>query len=386
MRGPAAMDTKLKYVYRDRSRHGQTRYYFMRRKGAKKIRLVNHPDPSNPAFLAEYEAALAADSRGKPKDPRKAPRKPDTFGWLVEQYLGSAEYLGLEPSTRATRRRLLDGCMREPIQPGADRIYEHMPLSAVVPTAIRTLRDRKRAVPNAANDRLKALKRLYTWAIEEGPEAVKAAVKSDPAHEVKRLRTPKGGHHTWTVEEVRQYEARHPIGTMARLALALYLWTGQRRSDVHRLGRQDIKGGWLRFTQFKNRNRNPVVVEQPVPEELEEIIGATVIGLKTFLVTEFGKAFTAGGLGNKFREWCDEAQLPQCSAHGLRKAAAAIAAENGATDAQLMAYFGWLTAEQAAYYRKQAQRKTLAQSMAPLLKTAAGGDPSFPPAKGGKEK
>jgi hypothetical protein len=49
----------------------------------------------------------------------------------------------------------------------------------------------------------------------------------------------------------------------------------------------------------------------------------------TFLVTKHGKPFTANGFGNWFRDRCDEARLPQCSAHGLRKAGATIAAENG---------------------------------------------------------
>jgi hypothetical protein len=33
-------------------------------------------------------------------------------------------------------------------------------------------------------------------------------------------------------EEVAQFEAQHPIGTKARLALALLLFIGHRRSDV----------------------------------------------------------------------------------------------------------------------------------------------------------
>jgi hypothetical protein len=40
----------------------------------------------------------------------------------------------------------------------------------------------------------------------------------------------------------------------------------------------------------------------------------------TFLVNEFGRPSTDAGFGNKFRDWCDQANSPQCSAHGLRKA------------------------------------------------------------------
>jgi hypothetical protein len=59
--------------------------------------------------------------------------------------------------------------------------------------------------------------------------------------------------------------------------------------------------------------------------------------------------------------------LPHCSAHGLRKAGATIAAENGATDRQLMALFDWETASQANTYTAAANRKRLAGEAAKLL-------------------
>ena len=50
----------------------------------------------------------------------------------------------------------------------------------------------------------------------------------------------------------------------------------------------------------------------------------------TFLTTERGAPFTSNGLGNWFRQRCDEASLPHCSAHGLRKAAATRLADQDA--------------------------------------------------------
>ncbi len=78
----------------------------------------------------------------------------------------------------------------------------------------------------------------------------------------------------------------------------------------------------------------------PILPELRAIIDATSSGQLIYLVTEFGKAFTAAGFGNKFRNWCDAAGLKHCSAHGFRKTGATIAAENGATPHQLDAIFG----------------------------------------------
>lgn len=63
-------------------------------------------------------------------------------------------------------------------------------------------------------------------------------------------------------------------------------------------------------------------------------------GALAFPETAFGRAFTGNGFGNRMRKWCDDARLSHCSALGRRKAGATIAAENGATEAQLMAIFG----------------------------------------------
>jgi Phage integrase family len=107
--------------------------------------------------------------------------------------------------------------------------------------------------------------------------------------------------------------------------------------------------------------------EKPILPILADIISRSPTGDLTFLVTSFGKPFTAAGFGNWFREQCDEAALPHCSAHGLRKAGATIAAERGATDRQLMALYDWETAAQANVYTAAADRRQLAGEAARLL-------------------
>jgi hypothetical protein len=87
----------------------------------------------------------------------------------------------------------------------------------------------------------------------------------------------------------------------------------------------------------------------------------------TFLVTDYGKPFTAAGFGNWFGAQCETAGLSHCTAHGLRKGGASILAERGATDRQLMAIYDWETAAQATAYTKKADRKRLAWDALPLL-------------------
>jgi integrase len=145
-------------------------------------------------------------------------------------------------------------------------------------------------------------------------------MKSNPARDAERASYATDGFPTWSVDEVRQFEARHPVGTKARLALALLLFTGSRRGDVVTFGRQHVKDGTLRFVPRKTRYKRMTPSEKPILPVLAEVINASPTGDLTFLVTDYGKPFTAAGFGGWFRDRCDEAGLPQCSAHGLRKA------------------------------------------------------------------
>ena len=179
--------------------------------------------------------------------------------------------------------------------------------------------------------------------------------------DVQELLAAGKGFHTWSVEEVRQYEAKHPLGSRARLALDIALYTGLRRQEVAILGRQHVKDGWIRITPGKTKKSSGAVVEIPMLPELAASIAATPTGDLTFLTSAYGEALAVDGRGNRVRGWCDRADLTHCTRHGLRKAGATIAAENGATDEELMAIFGWTTKQQTTTYTRAADRKRLAK-------------------------
>lgn len=180
------------------------------------------------------------------------------------------------------------------------------------------------------------------------------------------------GHRTWTMEEIEQYEERHPVGTKAYLAMQLMLYCGGRRGDAVALGRQHCRNGRLRYTQQKNRARKPSVVDIAMPTALQRVLEASqaITGDLTFLVTEYGRPFSAAGFGNKFREWCVQAKVPGRS-HGLRKAAATRVAENRGTVDELKAIFGWKTNQQAERYVAAANRKRLGTNAPDLLAAPA---------------
>ena len=216
--------------------------------------------------------------------------------------------------------------------------------------AIRLLRDRKTGLPEAANNSVKAIRRVFAWGLEC------ELVASNPARDVSYVRNATDGHHPWTAAEITQFEQRHPVGTKARLALCILLFTGLRRSDAVLLGRQHARQDWFELTLQKNRKRKPIAIELPILRALQTALEQGPTGDLTYLVTERRKPFTAAGFDNWFRDRCNEAGLPQCSAHGLRKAGASIAAENGAT-----------TMRQAETYTRTAERKRMAGDAMGLL-------------------
>jgi integrase len=264
---------------------------------------------------------------------------------------------------------------------GRQQLFDHIRLlRCFVPSRIRNIVSEGQLttlpatsewldLPGAANNRLKAIRQVFKFGMRKKHPDGKPYVLTNPARDVDRLKYGSTGFHTWTLDEVQQFEKRHPIGTKARLGMALLMFLGQRRGDTIRFGRQHVRNGMLTFTQRKSLHRKPKPLTLPILPVLQKIIDASPCGDLTFLVNHLNQPFTDAGFGNRFRKWCDQAGLAQCSAHGLRKAGATIAAENGATSRQLMAIFGWDDIKIAELYTRGADQRRLAQGAMHLIET-----------------
>jgi integrase len=138
---------------------------------------------------------------------------------------------------------------------------------------------------------------------------------------------------------------------------------------VVKIGRQHIYNDVLTINQGKTEGGEEAHLEIPVHPKLREIIEATpTVGVKTFLVTHFGKPYTAAGFGNWFRELCNQAGCPDVSAHGLRKAAGRRLAEIGCSANQIAAILGHASLSEVQRYTKAADRKRMArEAMAKLI-------------------
>jgi integrase/recombinase XerD len=309
--------------------------------GKRKIRL--RALPGTKEFMEEYQSAIAEFESDQPRQTDEAKR--GSFRYLCIRYYSSSGFKALDISTRSWQRRALDEISQE---------HGAKPVALMAARHVRKIRDAKIATPAAANQRVKALRALFSW----GNEAEETTV--NPTLGVKKIKYLSDGHHTWTPAEIEQFYERHPLGTQARLAIDLIRFTTGRREDAPRFGRQHTRDGRVRFRQAKNEHRSPIDIDIPLHPALGASIAAAQVGNLTFLITEFGKPFTANGFGNKFKDWCRQADLPHCSAHGVRKAMATELAEAGATPHEIGSITGHTSLKEIERYTKAARRSGLA--------------------------
>jgi site-specific recombinase XerD len=335
---------KLDFVQAFVDRHGKPRWYF-RRRGFKRIRLPGAP--GSPDFMQAYEQAICGAPQATTIGGKHT--KPGTVDDLVIRYFASAAFQGLpSEATRVTYRGIIEGFRKEH---GGKRVAQ------LQRDHIEHLFTKKIATPAAANNWLRMVRMLMKFAIS------KKMITTDPTAGIKTLRYATEGHPTWSEEDIAAFNERHSVGTKARLAMTLMLYTGCRRADAVLLGLVNIKNGFLTYTQMKNRIRKPVTLTIPVHPELRRVIEATpMVGVKTFLVTDYGKPFSEAGFGNWMRERCDEAGLSDCSSHGLRKAIARRMAEAGMSPHQIQAITGHTTLKEIERYTKAVRQKLMAET------------------------
>ncbi len=208
--------------------------------------------------------------------------------------------------------------------------------------------------PAAANRLRKDLGQLYRFAAKRfGFKGQNPAVLAD-YHKTKR-----GGYHTWTDEEIARYCETFSTGTKQRLALELLLGTGASRQDAAALTRANIRGGRTAY----RRGKTGQAVDLPIlPEVARELALLPTTQMVLLARNDGVKGYAVESFGILFRRWCNEAGLPGCSAHGLRKAGARRLAEAGATEFEVMSFLGHATAKEASRYVAAANRATLADS------------------------
>jgi integrase len=321
-------------------------YFYFRRHGFKRVKLSGLP--WSPEFMRAHEMAMTGQVLPSIGANR---RKAGSFAALAASYFASTPFLRLKPSTKGVYRNAIERLCKMKDRDGneiGDKSATTLQREHVV--KLMAMNAEK---PESANILRKVIRAMMQHAVETGIRA------DDPTRDVKAIRVKSDGFHSWSDSEIAQFEQRHAIGTKPRLALALLLYTGQRRSDVVVMGKQHVdKDGMIAVRQIKTG----ALLAIPVHSELRAIIDATPSGHLTYLVTEFGKPFTAAGFGNWFRDRSNEAGLRHCSAHGLRKAAARRLAEAGCTEHEIAAITGHASLREVQRYTRAADQRRLAVS------------------------
>lgn len=327
------------FLIREKTRHGRYVWYFRKGTGPR-IRI--HGDPDSREFMANYAAALAGEVESKPVRKKQS----DSLAWLVSLYKESSAYAKLSAETHRNREHVL-----------RELAKIEFPYADITRKDIKAGVDKRADRPNVANHFLKTARGLFKWALESD------LIEVDPTEGVKSVTARTDGYHVWTEEEVAQFEAHWPIGTRERLAMALMLYTGVRRGDAVRIGRQHIKNGLISLKTEKTGTW----VYLPIRPELAEVIDATNTGSLALIAKHDGTPMNKRYFGQWFKEACVAAGVPG-SCHGLRKAGATRLAEAGATIHELNALFGWVGSDMASLYTRQADARRLALSGAAKLK------------------
>jgi integrase len=328
----------LKYAYPVKDRYGKSRWYF--RFSGKNIRL--HGEPGSGSFMADYH-----DAMGKIEPPSSHPHmRAGSVAAAIALYLNSADFLGLAPATRADRQRVLTSLAR------SDR--GGLPFARMESQDVERLLADKTAAPHAAKNLLKSLRGVAKVAVKM------AMIAKDPTTGVKvHAPTSEAGFKMWEESDIAQFEVRWPIGSRERLAFALLLYTGQRRGDIVRMGRQHVRNNALELRQGKTGTS----VAIPIHPQLKAVLASSATGQMTFLTTETGAPFSPGYFTNWFGLSVRAAGLSLgLSAHGLRKAMCRRLAEAGCTVHEIQAISGHVSLKEVERYTKGVEQKRLANA------------------------
>lgn len=348
------------YVTVFTDRHGKKRYRYRR---AGYAGGYFKADLGTDEFRAEYRDF--GESKLE-EHPIASKWGPGTAGDLVTRYVSVPSRLGPSLTTQAKVRQILDKFRDE---------HGHRYVADFTFEAIDTIISRKRVKVlggkrpeggiEAARKLRKELMRLFDHAEKIGMRPA----GSNPVRQSEKIRVAAGersrGYHTWTEAEIAQYRAKHKLGTNARLAMELMLWTGQRRGDAITIGPDDILNG--RVAVIQNKTGKGLTLS--LAPQLQAAIDAMTPrpGAKSFLINEWGNPFTNAGFGNKMREWCDGAGLPHCTAHGLRKAMMRRMAELDMANRTLKSVSGHSGDDEVSLYTEAANQARLADEAIALV-------------------
>ncbi len=325
---------ELPYVQAVKDKHGTIRHYY-RRNGYPRLKLPGGVGSAE--FMAAY-----AEAHGRKADINSLKIvRPKSIDALFIQYYQSSMFLALKDATKKNYRNILER-FRAKCGHVSALTLQTPQLEAI----FLSMGDR----PGAARNLRRRLHTVFGLAVRLGWRA------DNPVAHTSSIKSKSSGFTAWSDEDIRKFEARWPSGSRERLAFALLLYTGVRRSDVVTLGRQHIQDNRISVTQLKTNKRVNVLIHPALLKELGQADGMT------FITTKYGVPFSAAGFTKWFKERAEMAGLKGLTPHGLRKAAARRLAEAGCSANEIAAVLGHSTLAEVELYTRAASQMKLADS------------------------
>ncbi|WP_177209398.1 tyrosine-type recombinase/integrase [Sulfitobacter brevis] len=344
---------------------GNTRY-LVRVAGDPNKRITLKVSPGHALFHDAYAAARCGE---KYEITNTQVILQGSVSWLTNLYISH-----LEAMVKAGQSSPLTLKQREPFAAELSKFTSQSPnsrgkqfagLPALIPAPeIQRYLDSLAATPGKRKNVLKFLKAMYKWGKARG------YVSRNPVADITADYRSAGGATPWSLEDLEKYREVHKPGTMAHLALTLFMFTACRIGDAYWLGpKQEKRIDGVLHISWQPRKAGSSPVSVPVLPPLERAIrSGVVLSPDAYLLTAHGKPFRSPeGLRNRFKAWCIEADLGHLSSHGIRKAAGRLLSHHGATQYQIMAIHGHASSSSSQVYTADVERALLAASGMGLL-------------------
>jgi integrase len=292
-----------------------------RNTAASSKRVALPSNPQSPEFWA-----MLAELQGAPAAPVIV-----TMDVVIDKYL---QWLGTRTDVSDETKRKYGKQLEL-----ARRGMGHMRPDDVRPADVRLLLDQFADVPGTGNNLLGALRALSSWGLERGhfAHAITESVKPYQS---------KGGHRPWTAQQC--LAAERGLTGMVRRGYFLARYTGQRGSDVVRLGPHMLDDGGFRIEQQKTGRE----VWCPIEPELAAEMATWEKKLGPYLQQHWGKVYGRKLLDSQFND--QRAGIPELAGatfHGLRGTRVVELRQRGATSTQIQDQVGMSLAMIERYCR-----------------------------------
>lgn len=361
-------------------RNGEPIYRY-RTKGRKRVETKLPGKPGDAAFDAAYRK-LTLGQPIKAAVTTLPNRTHERSFWAAAKRLETTmEWIDHSEGTQELNTIYIERFLEMRVDPERELTWRDVPvdcldadrLRAIIEALFKTRR-------TAAKHMLVAIKKLL-WVAIEIEKWIKP--QDDPSLSLK-IRMPKSTKNpAWPLPVREKYEARHPIGSVARTTYALGFFLGNRRSDIAALDWShlvveeiELFDGSLElveafdFRQMKNRNRNGgAEMFLPVVDKLAEALAplrpASNQPTGPVLKSSRGTGYAADSLTGRMADWCAEAGIePGYTLHGLRRTYGTYLAECNVQARAIMDAMGHSSMAVTDIYVRDANKKRMAVDVA----------------------